>query len=154
MPESKPMIAVFIIAHAPLAGALRSVAMHVYPELAHTIEAYDVPAGSELDRYIREAETCLAARHGQPTLILTDVLGATPANIAGQLARRPGRRALAGLNLPMLWRALNYGHLSLDEVFSRARDGALGGVQPVNTPSPQNQPGRPAPDDPQLPHHQ
>ena len=148
------MTALFIMAHAPLASALHAVALHAFPELAADIAVYDVPPGDDTARYLAEGEAQLAQLRGSEVLILTDVIGATPANLVGQLARRPGRRALAGVNLPMLWRALNYRHLPLDELFVRARDGAVGGVQPVNTPSPQNQATAAVRHDPQHSHHQ
>lgn len=148
------MTALFIMAHAPLASALQAVALHAFPELAADIAVYDVPPGDDTALYLREGEARLAQLGEADVLILTDVIGATPANLVGQLARQPGRRALAGVNLPMLWRALNYRHLPLDELVVRARDGAVGGVQPVNTPSPQNQTSQAARHDPQHSHHQ
>ena len=149
------MTALFIIAHAPLASALQAVALHAFPELAAgNLAVYDVPPGDDTARYLAEGESQLAQLGSADVLILTDVIGATPANLVGQLARQPGRRALAGVNRPMLWRALNYRQLPLDELFVRARDGGLGGVQPVNTPSPQNQAAQAVRHDPQHSHHQ
>lgn len=131
------MLGLLIIAHAPLASALRATALHIFAERADAIAAYDVPAGDDVLRYEAEAEACVAALHADAVLLLTDVLGATPANLAARLARRPGRRALAGVNVPMLWRALNYLHLPLDELASRASEGALAGVLPVPAPPPE-----------------
>lgn len=148
------MTGFFLIAHAPLASAMRQVALHAFPEVAELVVAYDVPPGDDLARYEAEAEACLATLPGTEVLVLTDVVGATPANLAGQLVRRGNRRALAGLNLSMLWRALGYRHLPMDELVVRARDGGLGGVQPVNTPSPQNQARQGRGHDPQHSHHQ
>jgi mannose PTS system EIIA component len=148
------MPAVFIICHAPLASALHAVAAHVYPELAGHVAAYDVPPGDDSARYLDEAEQAIAALPSTEVLLLTDAVGATPSNLAGQLARRGTRRVLAGVNLPMLWRALNYRNEPLDELFFRARDGAIGGVQPVITPAPQNQAGKADPHDPKHGHHQ
>jgi len=148
------MTALFIMAHAPLASALQAVALHAFPEMAGDIAVYDVPPGPDTASYLAQAEARLAGLAANEVLILTDVVGATPCNLVGQIARQPGRRALAGVNLPMLWRALNYRHLPLDELFVRARDGALGGVQPVNTPVPQNQAVQAVRHDPQHSHHQ
>lgn len=148
------MIGLFIIAHAPLASALRTVAMHAFPEAAAAIAVYDVPPGDDTERYLAEAESALNLLQTEGVLVLTDVPGATPCNLASQLVRRGTRRALSGVNLPMVWRALNYRDLTLDELFTRARDGAIACIMPVNTPAPQNQ-GRPAvPHDPNQRHHQ
>lgn len=148
------MTGLFIIAHAPLASALQAVAVHAFPDLTQALVAYDVPPGSDLAAYEAEAERRLAVFGDGEVLVLTDVIGATPANLAGLLARKARRRALAGLNVPMLWRALNYRHLALDDVLSRARDGAVGSIQPVNIPVPQNQALQGRPHDPQHRHHQ
>jgi PTS system ascorbate-specific IIA component len=148
------MTGLFIIAHAPLASALRAAAMHAYPEAAQAIAVYDVPPGDDFERYEAEACAAIDALGADEVLILTDVVGATPANLAVQLVRRGHRKALAGVNVPMVWRALNYGNLPLDERLVRARDGALTAVQPVVTPPPQNQAQAPAAHDPQHRHHQ
>lgn len=141
------MTGLFIIAHAPLASALRTVAMHAYPDAGASIVVYDVPTGDDVDRYLVEAERELAKLKPDSVLIMTDVPGATPANLAGRLVRRGASRALAGVSLPMVWRALNYRELPLDELFARARDGALACVLPVVAPAPQNQGRLANPDD-------
>jgi mannose PTS system EIIA component len=62
-------------------------------------------------------------------LVLTDMVGATPANVAARLARRAGSPSSAGVNLPMLLRSLCYGELSLEAVLAKALDGGTKGVQ-------------------------
>ena len=150
-----PMTGLFIIAHAPLASALQAAAAHAYPESAGDVAFYDVPPGDAFASYELAAGAALAALPAeQGVLILTDILGATPANLAAVLARRGRHRALAGVNVPMLWRALNYRHLPLDEVFTRASEGGARGVQPILTPPPQNQASPPVAHDQNHSHHQ
>ena len=72
-------------------------------------------------------------------LILTDVFGATPCNIAQRLADGVQVKVVAGVNVPMLWRSLCYGDESLDAVVARAIAGATQGVMQVATSRPQNQ---------------
>lgn len=146
----------FVIAHAPLASALRSVGLHAFPEKANVIACYDVPEGSDTERYLAEAEAAIATLGTDSVLIMTDIVGATPANLAAELVRRGVRRALAGVNVPMVFRALNYAENPVDEVCSGARDRALSGVQPVIVPAPQNQAHQPSPessDHASLHHH-
>ncbi len=147
------MTGLFIIAHAPLASALRSAAMHAYPELAQAIGVYDVPPGDDRELYFSEASTVIDALGSSETLILTDMLGATPAILAGRL-EGTGRRALAGVNVPMLWRALNYWKLPLDQVFDKALEGARLGLQSVTAPPPQDQARKPPSNDPNDRYHQ
>lgn len=148
------MTGLFIIAHAPLAGALRAAAMHAFPEAAEAIAVYDVPAGATAEAYQAEAAERLAALGCAETLIFTDVFGATPCNIARSLAELPGVRVVAGVNVPMLWRALNYRDKSLDDMVALALAGASQGVMPVAVSRPQNQAQRPAHHDSNESHHQ
>lgn len=148
------MTGLFIIAHAPLASALRAAAMHCFPEAAEAIVVYDVPPGASADAYEAEAASRLAELGGEQTLILTDVFGATPCNIAKRLAEKPGVRVVAGVNVPMLWRALNYRDKPLDDMMALALAGAGQGVMPVAVTRPQNQAQRPPTDDPIDSHHQ
>lgn len=142
------MTGLFIIAHAPLASALRAMAMHAFPEAAQALAVYDVPTGADAEAYEAEAAEMLARLGCAETLILTDVFGATPCNIAKRLAERPGVRVVAGVNVPMLWRALNYQQKSLDDIVALALAGASQGVMSVSASHPQNQAQRPAPHDP------
>ena len=148
------MTGLFIIAHAPLASALRATAMHAFPDAAQAMAVYDVPAGADTEAYQAEAAEVLAGLGGDETLILTDVFGATPCNIAKRLAEQAGVRVVAGVNVPMLWRALNYRQKSLDEMVTLALAGASQGVMSVAVSRPQNQAQRPASDDSIDRHHQ
>jgi PTS system ascorbate-specific IIA component len=148
------MTGLFIIAHSPLASALREAAMHAFPEAAQGIAVYDVPPGDTTEAYEAEATRRLAGLGTTETLVLTDVFGATPCNVAKRLAELPGVRVVAGVNVPMLWRALNYRHKSLDEMVTLALAGASQGVMPVAVSRPQNQAQKPASHDPNDRHHQ
>jgi mannose PTS system EIIA component len=148
------MTGLLIIAHAPLASALRAAAMHAFPEAAEAIAVYDVPPGADAEAYQAEAAQRLASLACTETLVLTDVFGATPCNIARSLADRPGVRVVAGVNVPMLWRALNYRDKSLDDLLALALAGATQGVMSVAVSRPQNQAQRPAHHDSNERHHQ
>lgn len=149
-----PMTGLFIIAHAPLASALRAAAMHAYPEAAASVLAYDVPAGADVDTYRHDAGQLLDSLGTEPTLIITDVFGATPCNVARLLADRPVTRAVAGASLPMLWRVLNYRDRSLDELVTIALAGATQGAMQVTANRPQNQAQKLPSHDPIDRHHQ
>jgi PTS system ascorbate-specific IIA component len=147
------MTGLFIIAHAPLASALREAAMHAFPEAA-VIGVYDVPAGPNAEAYEAAAAAALAALGTSETLVFTDVFGATPCNIARHLAEQPGVRVVAGVNVPMLWRALNYRQKPLDEMVALAVAGASQGVMTVAVSRPQNQAQKPISHDSIDSHHQ
>ena len=65
---------------------------------------------------------------GDGVLILTDMYGSTPSNIACTLIQRYRVRTVAGINLPMLVRILNYPQLPLDELATRAASGGRDGI--------------------------
>lgn len=145
------MARLLILAHAPLATALHSVACHAFPELAGQISALDVEPHAPADGVERRARALLV--EGGETLVLTDVFGATPANVAQRLADAGRLRVVAGVNVPMLWRALNYAGLPLDDLVARTLTGGSQGIMPVATSRPQNQASSPS-HDPQQHHHQ
>ncbi len=135
------MARLLILAHAPLASAFHAVAAHAFPELIDRIRVLDVQPGDAPEHVEIKARSLLAGGSGVDgeTLVLTDVFGATPANVAQRLADGLRVRVLAGVNVPMLWRALNYAQLPLEELASRAMIGGSQGVMPIATTRPQNQ---------------
>ena len=72
------MPGLLVIAHAPLASALRSVAEHVYPDCSGSLAALDVSAGMPAEQVEAEAAAMLKRLATAEVLILTDVFGATP----------------------------------------------------------------------------
>jgi len=70
---------------------------------------------------------------GDGVLVLTDLYGATPSNIACRLRELHNVRVVSGLNLPMLIRVLNYPDLELDELMQKAVSGGRDGVVICNT---------------------
>lgn len=119
---------IVIIAHAPLASALRQCVGHVFPDRLNDVLALDVPAQAPIEQSLASAQQAVAGLGNVPLLLLTDVLGATPCNVARQLLSQPKTRMIAGVNLPMLLRAVTYQHEPLDELVARA---LLGGTQGV-----------------------
>ena len=133
------MPGLFIIAHAPLATALRAVAEHVYPDCAGALGVLDVPADMPIDEVEARAAALLATMGAAEVLILTDVFGATPCNVAQRLADGPRIRVVTGVNVPMLWRSLCYAGESLDALVARALAGGIQGAMQVSPSRPQNQ---------------
>ncbi|AGW88683.1 MULTISPECIES: PTS sugar transporter subunit IIA [Cupriavidus] len=134
------MAGILIIAHTPLASALRDCAAHVYCGQPQRLEAIDVLPDADPAAVLAEARRRLAAIcEDNGALVLTDIFGATPANIAARLAE-PGRvRVLAGVNLPMLVRAICYRGEKLDQLATKALAGGSQGVLQVGTTTVQNQ---------------
>ena len=138
------MAQLLIVAHAPLASSLLEVARHAFPDCAATLRALDVSQQDGPDDVERKVRPLLGSGE---TLILTDVFGATPCNGALRAAESPRARVVAGVNVPMLWRALCYAGEPLDALVGRAVGGGSQGVMQVAAVRPQNQANQPHCDD-------
>ena len=132
------MIGILIIAHAPLAQALRECALHVFPDCASGVQALDVTADEAPEATLALALAAMAALSTPEVLLLSDVLGATPCNVAQKLNDGVQTRLVAGVNLPMLLRSVCYRHESLDAVCARALAGGTQGIMAVGVAAPQN----------------
>lgn len=131
--------AILIIAHAPLASALRACVQHVFPEVASAVGVVDVQPNTPTEETLAAARIALALLGQADALILTDMFGATPCNLAQKLADGIHTRLIAGVNLPMLLRAVTYRTEPLDVMASRALMGGTQGVMQVAVTAPQNQ---------------
>ena len=133
------MNGIFIIAHAPLASALRQCVMHVFPDSAEAVAALDVQPNVPPEESLAQARALMRQMRLPQTLVVADVFGATPCNVAQKLIDGINSKLIAGVNLPMLLRTVSYRHESLDALISRAMIGATQGVIQVAVTAPQNQ---------------
>jgi len=128
------MVTIVVIAHRPLASALVEAARHVYSRdpcaASRQMVCMDVAPDADTGTALAQAKQLVnEVDRGQGVLVLTDVIGATPGNVAARLAD-PGHVAvISGVNLPMLLRALCYGDLNLAELVAKAVAGGMTGVQ-------------------------
>ena len=122
---------ILLIAHAPLASALRDCALHVFPDCAHAVIAVDVMPDASPEESLQAAQLLLGNPIDQDTLVLTDVFGATPSNVAKRLVSGMQSRLIAGVNLPMLLRTVCYRHEALEVLAQRALSGGAQGVMQV-----------------------
>jgi len=123
------MVGILLITHGGLGASLLECATHVMgsrPQnaVAMAVEPADDPAVL-LDRAQKLAATL---DQGNGVLVMSDMFGATPSNIARRLLE-PGRiEGLAGANLPMLVRALTYRNEPLSQVAEKAITGCIAGA--------------------------
>ncbi|MBC7380689.1 MAG: PTS fructose transporter subunit IIA [Burkholderiaceae bacterium] len=137
------MNSILIIAHAPLAHALRQCALHVFPDCGASVAALDVQPNVTPEETLAAARITMAQLSDLPrakgVLVLVDVFGATPCNVAQKLVDGVHSKLITGVNLPMLLRTVSYRHESLDALVSRAVVGGTQGVMQVAITAPQNQ---------------
>lgn len=137
------MNGILIIGHAPLAHALRQCALHVFPDCGAVVSAVDVQPNLSPEETLATARIALEQLSRAPqvrgVLVLTDIFGATPSNVAQKLVDGVSSRLVTGVNLPMLLRSVSYRHESLDALVARAVTGGTQGVMQVALTAPQNQ---------------
>lgn len=123
-------VGILLLTHEGIGSALIAVAQRLLRQLPLKAEAFEVPFDGDPDALLPSASAALRrVDGGDGVLVLTDLYGATPSNLAAKLARlgTPVRRVSA-LNLPMLLRVMNYAELGLDELPAIAAGGARNGV--------------------------
>jgi len=124
------MTEVVIVTHAGLAQAFQAVAETIVGD-AGRLTPFSVESGEACDDAQARLARCLRAAAGRgPVLVLTDLPGATPHNIAVAVAgaMEPAVPVVAGLNLPMLLRALNHAGRPCAELAGLAAAGGRRGV--------------------------
>ena len=77
---------------------------------------------------IKLKQCCDALDKGAGVLLLNDLYGATPANIAMQIKGEAQRWLVSGLNLAMLLKVLNYSYLDGDALARKASEGGRNSV--------------------------
>jgi len=123
------MIGIFLITHSTYGESLIQCACHVLNARPAQIAQLGVAAQDDpLDALPLAKEMLKLVDHGDGALILTDIYGATPSNIAMKLME-PGRiEGVAGVSLPMLLRALNYRDKGIENLVKRTVSGGRDGV--------------------------
>ena len=123
------MIGILIVSHGAFGESLIHSASHVLGKRPLYLRQLGVTVHDDPDATLPVAEDLIRfLDQGDGVLVLTDIFGATPSNIAARMLK-PGRvEGIAGLNLPMLIRALNYRTEPLLAVRDRALAGACEGV--------------------------
>jgi len=127
-------VALLIVSHNELGSNLLETATRMLGRCPMTTETLAVSIHSDPVLMERQAiAMCRELDDGDGVLILSDMFGATPSNIASHLLQGRQRALVTGLNLPMLVRVLNYAHLSLPELATKALSGGQDGVMEVQS---------------------
>ncbi|HWA14601.1 MAG TPA: PTS fructose transporter subunit IIA [Burkholderiales bacterium] len=123
------MVGILIIAHGTLGESLIHCASHVMGSRPPHLMQIGVSIQDDPQRVLPQAiKMVRGLDQGSGVLVLTDVYGATPSNIATRLLI-PGKvEGVAGVNLPMLVRALTYRNEPLRTVIAKATSGGIEGV--------------------------
>ncbi|HBK44905.1 MAG TPA: PTS fructose IIA subunit family protein [Xanthomonadaceae bacterium] len=121
---------ILLITHPGIGSSLLDVATGLLRQLPLKTEAFEVPLDADLDALLPLASAALRrVDGGDGVLVMTDLYGASPSNLAGRLARlgTPVRRVSA-LSLPMLLRVMNYQEQGLQDLPATAAAGTRNGA--------------------------
>lgn len=116
-------VGILIIAHGDIGPALIGAATHVLGRDVTAERVAGLRAGHDEDpaRFLADARELLTRLDaGEGVLLLTDLFGATPANLARELLQADRIIGASGVSLPMLLRAINYRYLPLPQVRDKA----------------------------------
>ena len=123
------MIGLFLITHATYGESLIQCACHVLNKRPLQIAQLGVSLQDDPQDLLPLARDMLKlVDAGDGVLIMTDLYGATPSNITSKLLIPGHVEGLAGVNLPMLLRALTYRDKGMDTLLTRAIAGGRDGV--------------------------
>jgi PTS system ascorbate-specific IIA component len=123
------MVGILLITHAPLGRAFIEAVTHIYKDPPQKLEALDVIADQDTNDVRQLAIQAIARLNdGSGVLVLTDILGATPANCTQSLCMPGEIEVIAGVSLPMLLRAISYRNNPLETLTEMALTGGQKGV--------------------------
>ncbi|MBK6436419.1 MAG: PTS sugar transporter subunit IIA [Rhodanobacteraceae bacterium] len=123
-------VGILLLTHSGVGPSLLGTARGIVGPLPLKTAAVEAGFGEGPEQVLIRASAAMRELEtGAGVLVLTDVYGATPSNVAAKLANLGGRvRRVAGVNLPMLLRVMNYPEQPLDELVNTATAGARNGV--------------------------
>lgn len=122
-------VGLLLITHGQIGRALLDAATTMLEVCPLAVEIISVGRDCDPEPTLRTARGHLTGLdQGQGVLVMTDIYGSTPSNIANRLLDDDKVAVVSGINLPMLIRVLNYPRLSLDELIEKAISGGRDGV--------------------------
>lgn len=117
-----------MITHGLIGQTLLDALNHTFGTLPMPAQALAISAHCDPEAMLTQAQQMVKSLdQGEGCLIFTDIFGATPSNIAHQLAS-DDTVIIAGVNLPMLFRVLNYPHSDLDTLAEKAVSAGYEGI--------------------------
>jgi len=122
-------VSVLLITHENIGEILLQTVRRVLEVCPLQTRCLPVPFDSDPDEIQQEAAQLIRSLDkGDGVLILTDLFGATPSNIAHRLSEAGKVMVVTGINLPMLIKVMNYPNLNLEQLVGVAVEGGQSGV--------------------------
>jgi PTS system mannose-specific IIA component len=114
------LIGIVIVAHGGLASEYLAAMQHVVGPLPGAVAVSIGPDDTPADKSDEVTAAVNRVDSGYGVVVVTDMFGGTPSNLAMDACRKPGRKVLYGANLPMLVKLAKARRLGLDEAVSCA----------------------------------
>lgn len=122
-------VGLLIITHDAVGKAILETATKIIGVCPVATEFLPVPMDCDCEQFYSQAcDLITLLDSGSGVVVLTDMFGGTPSNIANRLAKVYNVRIISGMNLPMVVRILNYASLGIDEVAAKAQEGGREGI--------------------------
>jgi len=123
------MIGILIVCHGSLATSLAAAVTHVLGRRPEQFDTLSVGARDDPSQMLPKARQLAESLDtGEGVLVFSDIYGASPCNLASKLLVKGRIEAVAGVNLPMLVRAITYRDRDLDTMIKKAISGGCDGV--------------------------
>jgi len=123
-------VGLMIITHNQIGSTLMETATDMLGSSPMPLEVIAVTTGCSPEYLLQTAREKLELlSQGDGVIVLTDMYGSTPSNIATRLCDHGNNVVvIAGINLPMLVRLLNYPNLNLEQLVDKAMSGGQDGI--------------------------
>lgn len=130
------MIGILLITHGSLGESLIACATHVLGVKPEQLAAFAVDTHDDPHQLLPKVFALTTQLNtGDGVLIMSDMYGATPCNMVSGLLQAGVIEAVAGVNLPMLVRAMTYRHEPMLSLIEKAISGGREGVVYFNAES-------------------
>ncbi|MCG8379771.1 MAG: PTS fructose transporter subunit IIA [Proteobacteria bacterium] len=122
-------VGILIITHSGIGASIFGTARFMIDDCPLNVKLLSANRESDPDELLESASILIKELDkGDGVLILTDLYGSTPSNIAHQLDQYADVKVVTGLNLSMLIRVFNYAELGLTELTEKAYSGGRDGI--------------------------
>ncbi len=122
--------ALFFITHEGIASNLITIGEAIIQKTNNNLSYFEIPMDADINLIIEVIEDKLEQLDiEEGLLIITDIYGSTPSNIAQKIADKHRADLISGVNLPMIIRLLNYRDETVESLIHKALDGAKQGIQ-------------------------
>lgn len=122
-------VGILIITHSGIGAAIYGTANYMIKDCPLKVKILSANRESEPDDLYESALLSISELdQGDGILVLTDLPGSTPGNVARSLHEHARIKVVTGLNLSMLIRVFNYPELELDRLAEKAFSGGTDGI--------------------------